>query len=189
MDQFIRPPRIGAQNNMKPYIHQKHLIAAGLAGIVGLLTAIIYMVHSSPYTMILFLMFGQIFTLSAIIIFVYVVVRDIKANLESVVEKRFKQGEVIFRQGEIGDRVYVIIKGEVEVVREEAEKAPTILARLGPEEYFGEMALLRNAPRSATVRALTDVQALTIHQTHFGELFTHVPALRKSVESVMRGRS
>lgn len=171
------------------YRHKKHLIVAGLAGLIGLLTALLYMVHSTPYTMILFVTIGQMLTLSGIVIYVYVVATDIKANLESVVEQRFKQGEIIFRQGEIGDRVHVIIKGEVEVVREEKERGPMVLARLGPEEYFGEMALLRNAPRSATVRALTDVETLTIHQTDFAELFAHVPALRKSVESMMRRRS
>jgi len=171
------------------YRHKKHLIVAGSASVGGLLTAVIYVLYSTPYTMVLFLLIGQVLNLVGIGTFVYVIVRDIRANLESVVEKRFKQGETIFRQGDIGDRVYVIIKGEVEVVREDAEKRPTVLARLGPEEYFGEMALLRNVPRSASVRALTEVQTLTIHQTHFGELFAHVPALRKSVESVMRGRS
>ena len=171
------------------YGHRKHLIAAGVASIGGLLTAVVYVLHSSPYTMVLFLMAGLPVILLGILLYVYVVVKDIRANLESVVEKRFEQGETIFRQGEIGDRVYVIIKGEVEVVREDMEKEPMVLARLGPEEYFGEMALLRNAPRSATVRALTDVQTLTIHQAHFGELFAHIPALRKSVELVMTDRS
>ena len=171
------------------YGHKRHLIVAGVASLGGLLTALIYVLYSTPYTMVLFLLIGQLFILLGIIIYVYVIVRDIRANLESVVEKRFKQGEIIFRQGEIGDRVYVIIEGEVEVVREERDKKAMVLARLGPEEYFGEMALLRNTPRSATVRAFTEVRTLTIHQTHFAELFAHVPALRKSVESVMGGRS
>jgi len=171
-----------------PYRYKKHLIVAAGLGLLGLLTALVYMLKSTPYTMILFVMGGQTLIFLAIALFVYAMVGDLKARLESVVEKRFKQGEVIFRQGDIGDRLYVIAKGEVEVVREDPEKGETVLARLGPGEYFGEMALLSKAPRNATIRAVTDVETLTIHRDDFSSLYTHIPALRQSIEAVMKQR-
>ena len=52
-----------------------------------------------------------------------------------------------------GDLVYTIVRGEVEVIREEADGAERLLSKMGPGEYFGEMALISDAPRTATVRA------------------------------------
>ena len=68
-------------------------------------------------------------------------------------EAHYEPGEPIVRQGEIGDRFYIIARGAVEVVREDGDTC-TRLARLGPGEHFGEVALLQNVPRTATVRAV-----------------------------------
>jgi len=171
------------------YPYRKHLIVAAVIGMLGLLTGLAYMLRSTPYTMLIFLMGGQVLIFLAIGIYIYVMARDIKAKLDSIVEKPFAKGEVIFRQGDDGDRLYVVTKGEVEVVREDPEKGDLVLARLGPGEYFGEMALINNQPRNATVRAVTDAETLNIHRTDFDLLFRNVPALRQSIEAVMKQRS
>ena len=171
-----------------PYRHTTHMIMVGVLGLVGLFTALGFMLWSHPYTMLLFLMFGQVLIIIAIALFVYVVARDIKSRIGSVVERHYKQGEIIFHLGDIGDRLYVINKGEVDVIREDAEKKERILARLGPGEYFGEMALLSSAPRNATIRAATDVEALTIHRDEFASLHGSIPALRQSIEEAMKRR-
>jgi putative peptide zinc metalloprotease protein len=88
---------------------------------------------------------------------------------------RYLPGDLIVRQGDRGDRFYIIVDGQVEVFREEAG-ATTRLATLGPGEVFGEMALLNQAPRFATVRALTAVETYTLSETDFAELLRHEPA-------------
>jgi putative ABC transport system ATP-binding protein len=69
-------------------------------------------------------------------------------------------GDVLFRQGDYGELVYVVDVGRVEVVRELADGGEEVLASLGAGEYFGEMAPLLGLPRSGTARAVEDT-ALT----------------------------
>jgi MFS family permease len=71
-------------------------------------------------------------------------------------------GEVVFRQGDVGDRYYVIESGEVEVVGDEH-----VVATLGPGEGFGEIALLRRSRRTATVVARSDVRLCALSSDRF----------------------
>jgi len=84
-------------------------------------------------------------------------------------------GETIIREGETGDRFYVIESGEVE-----------ILGRgFGPGEAFGEIALLRDVPRTATVTAVSDVALLTLERDVFVSAVTgHGPAHASAEELV-----
>ena len=75
--------------------------------------------------------------------------------------RRFGRGQAILEEGEQGDSLYVLVSGEVEVLRREggADKA---LARLGPPQFFGEMSLIDREERSATVRAVSEVAVLQL---------------------------
>ena len=73
----------------------------------------------------------------------------------------YRAGETIVRQGEVGDCMYVIQSGSVEIIKEEAGRE-VCLAELGEGDFFGEMALFEKDVRSATVRALGDVRVLTV---------------------------
>lgn len=64
-------------------------------------------------------------------------------------------GEVLFEQGTMGDCIYVVSHGEIEVIRELSSGAEEVLKVAGPGDYFGEMGPVFGLPRSATVRALT----------------------------------
>jgi putative ABC transport system ATP-binding protein len=62
-------------------------------------------------------------------------------------------GEVLFRQGQPGDVIYVVERGEVELVCTRADGGEEVVAAVGPGQYFGELAPLLGFPRSATARA------------------------------------
>ncbi len=84
-------------------------------------------------------------------------------------EVSFRKGEVLMSEGEMGDALYLIVDGEVEVSLKKNNK---VLALLGKGEPIGEMGILDSAPRSASVVALRDVETLKIEQEAFDELMT-----------------
>jgi CRP-like cAMP-binding protein len=97
----------------------------------------------------------------------------------------FEADEVIVREGDRADRLYVVVDGEVEVVRGGAA-AP--LAVLGRGDSFGEIALVKGSPRTATVRSRTPVNVLTVERETFHGLFAHVPQLRRIFERLVEER-
>lgn len=82
-----------------------------------------------------------------------------------------RAGEVIMTEGETGAEAYLVERGELRVTRETA-----LLAELGPGAWVGEMSLLLDEPRSATVTAITDVQLRRINAESFGRLLAEDPA-------------
>ncbi|MEW6213522.1 MAG: cyclic nucleotide-binding domain-containing protein, partial [Acidobacteriota bacterium] len=106
----------------------------------------------------------------------------------SLAQEHFEPGEEVFQQGDLGDRIYIIVNGQAEAVREE-EGCETVLARLGPGEYFGEMALLRKTTRSATVRCTAPMDTLSLPRREFSLLTAYLPDLRQSLVEVMEKRT
>ncbi|PYO36391.1 MAG: hypothetical protein DMD86_04780 [Candidatus Rokuibacteriota bacterium] len=92
------------------------------------------------------------------------------AALSKVVE--MPAGSVLMRAGERGDEFFLIIDGAAIV-----EISPRKRRRMGPGEFLGEMSLLDGEPRSATVRAETDMRLLVVVRRHFQGLLTEVPDL------------
>ncbi len=70
--------------------------------------------------------------------------------------RRYSAGEVVFEEGDLGDSLYVLMNGEVEVVHKGSKGELRALATLRPPEFFGEMSLIDKEFRSATVRAKSD---------------------------------
>lgn len=80
--------------------------------------------------------------------------------------KEYADGEVICRQGEIGDRMYIIQAGQATVIRE-VDGTDIFLAELTAGDFFGEMSLFDRSPRSATVRAKGRARVLTLDKRTF----------------------
>jgi len=81
--------------------------------------------------------------------------------------KAFKSGDLIVEEARTGNGVYIILSGHVEVVKGLSGGRPQVLATLGPGEPFGEMALLGEWKRTASVRALDEVVCLGIDRWVF----------------------
>jgi CRP-like cAMP-binding protein/Zn-dependent protease len=99
---------------------------------------------------------------------------------------RYSSGDIIVEQGAAGDRFFVIVDGQVEVVRSEDDGRETPVATLGVGDFFGEMALLDRAPRSATVRALSPVETYTLAAAEFHHLLERPPTDQRMREAASR---
>ena len=85
--------------------------------------------------------------------------RDLQAVVELIEIRKYSTGDVVFEQGALGDGIYVVLKGCVEVVQEDGEDGEKVLlAQSGPGSFFGETALLEDAPRTAAAVATEDTQ-------------------------------
>jgi MFS family permease len=108
------------------------------------------------------------------------VLEGLAARLEPV---RVAAGEEIVRQGEHGDRFYVVAAGEVEVAIDGRPQAT-----LEPGEYFGEIALLRDVPRTATVTARTDAELFALERDDFLAAVTGHSGSAEAAEAVVGAR-
>jgi len=93
--------------------------------------------------------------------------KDLTRLGRAVVERTYKKGETIVKEGEQAVAFFIIARGKVEVVQGPGTKKAQILNTLGPSQTFGEMALLDGAPRAATVRALEDTTCLVLSRWDF----------------------
>lgn len=104
-----------------------------------------------------------------------------------ILGKVYRDGQIIVQQGSVGDCMYVILKGEVEVLVEKKGKQ-VCLATLGEKDIFGEMAIAEKEVRSATIRALGDVRVLTVDKKTFLRRIHEDPSLALRVVETMSRR-
>jgi cAMP-dependent protein kinase regulator len=81
--------------------------------------------------------------------------------------ERYPAGEAIIREGEIGDKFFILERGKATVWRHDDNQVEQKIDEKGPGQYFGEVALVSSAPRNATVRAETPVSTLTLDYSDF----------------------
>jgi CRP/FNR family cyclic AMP-dependent transcriptional regulator len=111
--------------------------------------------------------------------------KDLKAIVKASEERKFETGDVILGKGEGGVGFYLIVDGSVEV-----KSDSDILAKLGPGQFFGEMAVLDNQPRSADVVAAEPSRCFIVSEWSFKALISQNPkiALKMLQELVRRLR-
>jgi CRP-like cAMP-binding protein len=95
---------------------------------------------------------------------------------EASLGKNYKDGDIIFEENSIGKEMYIILTGNAKVIKKK-DGAETTLATLEEGDFFGEMSLFDNSPRSATVKALGDIKLLEINQKNFLKKISRDPSL------------
>jgi len=91
--------------------------------------------------------------------------------------ERKRKGETVCREGDQEPSLYVIAEGSVSILKQDAGETERLLAKLGPGQTIGEMALLDGQPRSATVVAAEDLVLLVLHRTDLDRLVDQKPKL------------
>jgi CRP-like cAMP-binding protein len=89
----------------------------------------------------------------------------------------YEDGEIVARQGETGDCMYVVQDGTVEIVLQDADGSEVILRTAGRNELLGEMAIFEHRPRSATIRARGRARILTLDKRNFLRRINEDPSL------------
>jgi HEAT repeat protein len=103
-------------------------------------------------------------------------------------DAEYVSGEVIMRENEPGDDLFLLVEGQVDVLRGAGTPAEVQLNRLGPGAYFGEMAVLDGGLRSATIVAASPVRALVLEGERLRELVNEMPELAFDLLRVLAGR-
>jgi len=106
-----------------------------------------------------------------------------RAVTENVMEER-----LVIQEGDPGEKFYVIVWGKVAVTRMDGEGRERRLAVLHDGDHFGEIALLKNVPRTATVRTLTPCVFLTLQRGQFLTLLQRRPHLLQTLQEVHLAR-
>ena len=101
---------------------------------------------------------------------------DLEAISQKVQMQYFGPEQVIFEQGDYGEEMYIIKRGKVQVLRDFS-----ILAVLSNNAFFGEMALVSEEPRNATIKAVSEVEALVLKKDDFRELLETKPSIASVV--------
>jgi CRP-like cAMP-binding protein len=82
-------------------------------------------------------------------------------------------GDVLFREGDVADDMFVVLNGEIEVLKKSRQGSESRVAMLGPGDWFGEMSIVDVQPRSATVRAVAPSRLLRIGSVDLDGLYRH----------------
>jgi small-conductance mechanosensitive channel/CRP-like cAMP-binding protein len=113
---------------------------------------------------------------------------DERADLEQRMRERlFRRGATIVQQGEPGTSLFILAEGALDVMLEQ-DGTETPLNRLVPGDVFGEMSLLAGQPRSATIRAATDVVAFEIAKEHLDGILQRRPELAEGLAAIIAAR-
>ena len=102
---------------------------------------------------------------------------------EQIIHEHFHQGETIFKEGDLGNKLYVVLNGEADV-----RHHSTTVATLVQEEIFGEAALISDRARNADLIAKSSIDALSISRAAFQQLVKHLPGTRRAIIEIMRKR-
>ncbi|HSJ88605.1 MAG TPA: SpoIIE family protein phosphatase [Anaerolineales bacterium] len=109
----------------------------------------------------------------------------ILAQLELV---NLRSGEILFREGDAGEHMYIVVSGDLEILKAPDTDNELILNRVPQGEYIGEMSLITGAPRTASVRAHGDVVLLSMSRAHLLDLLQVHPQLASTMVHVLSQR-
>ncbi|HET9314250.1 MAG TPA: Crp/Fnr family transcriptional regulator [Vicinamibacteria bacterium] len=113
---------------------------------------------------------------------------DIVSLARVAIRKHYAKDAVVFFENEEGDFFFMILDGRIKVTILGDDGREVILSLLGAGDFFGEMALLDNEPRSATAIAVEDSELLSLHRTDFQSVLSDKTSIAASLMRILSGR-
>ena len=114
---------------------------------------------------------------------------DLEAIASLLIERRFPKHKTIVEEGLPGDYMYVIREGQVKVTKLSGDGREKILELFGPGSFFGEMALVSQKPRNATITTTSPVRVLVVHESGFRRLLRDSPPIQLKVLQTLADRA
>ena len=130
----------------------------------------------------------KILHLKNIEIFADLSVNELAAVASVTEEAAFDEMEMVFQEGEIGDTLFLVLEGEVAVIKDCNAEREFELDTIGPGDYFGEMALFGDDRRSATIRVKKNARFLTLNKQELQEIVREYPQIALHVCRVLSMR-
>ena len=124
---------------------------------------------------------GVVQALAAVPLFAGLAAPALESLARAVRSRRFRRGEVVFHLGDPGDALFVVSGGAVKITLPSEAGDEAIIATLRAGDFFGELALLDGAPRSATATALEPTETLVLPRDRFRDLVATEPAIRDAL--------
>jgi HEAT repeat protein len=121
-------------------------------------------------------------------LFAHLPLEQLEAINQVLEEETYLAGEEICREGDLGTDLYVLVEGEAQFFKNRGTPHERLLRTQGPVNYFGEMAILDDAPRSATIVAATDARLLKLNGERLHELLLQAPEISFELFRVLTQR-
>ncbi len=164
------------------------LVGAQLLALVSFILALEFLRQTTGGTLFLFSTIAPVLAFLAATGVAGVATYRFRRRHSLFVIENVEAGRVIFRQGEEGDCAYFIQSGEVEVIRHQ-DGAQHVFATLSKGQYFGEMALISDAPRNATVRAVTVTRLAVLGKQNFLTMLKLMPHAQEDIMKTVSSRA
>jgi len=153
--------------------------------LIALLLALQFAYQTTGATLFFFSTMAPVLVVAAIMIFLWTEILEFRQAHRLFSVERFPAGATIFRQGDPANCAYFIRKGKVEVID---ELTSTAVGRLAAGDYFGEIALVTDQPRTATIRTLSQVEVAVLGKENFLNMMRLLPASEEVILDTVQTR-
>jgi hypothetical protein len=165
-------------------LSRKLLIFAQVLALCALALGLQFLWNTTGGTVFAFSTFAPLLTGIATVILIAILVYRFRKRHSLFDRATFEPGQEIFRQGDEGECAYFIRSGEVEVWQDNK-----MVAKLSSGQYFGEMALIRDAPRNATVRAVAKTEVAVLGKGNFLTMLNLIPSTQEDIMKTVNERA
>lgn len=129
-----------------------------------------------------------ILRLKNIEIFEQLSVAELAAVASVTEEVNFSEGQVVIKEGDPGDTLYLVVEGQVAVLKKQEDDREIELDQIKAGDYFGEMALFEDIPRTATIQTKESCRMLMLHKQEFKEMVREYPQIALQICKALSGR-
>ena len=177
--------RLSAYERSSRTIRVLSIVSLGLT-LAAMLTGLLFVHRTTGGTLFLFSFVAPIFVITAVTIYVVTQILEFRQKHKLFKIETFPAGWTVFRQGDPADSAYFIRSGEVEVIDEDTG---SVIRSLGSGDYFGEIALIANAPRSATIRTVSEVEVAVLGKRNFLNMMRLLPTTEEAILHTVQERA